>query len=78
MIIQIGQVSTLFRSMVLQLCEKPKKMIKEKCNINAKQCDIYLKGKKAKMASNMTIYRQKNMLQAHQISEKFCISDKMR
>ena len=37
---------------------------------------MYLNGKKAKMAGNVIIYRYKNILQAQQTSEKFCISGK--
>lgn len=57
--------------------QKIKKIIKEKYNTNARQCNKYLNNKRAKITGNMTIYEYKNIIQAQQTSKKFHISDKI-
>lgn len=64
MTIQIGLTNILFKSMILQLYEKPKGIIEEKYNTNAKQFNINLNSKKVRMAGNVTIYKYKNILKA--------------
>lgn len=44
--------------------QEMKKIIEEKCNINAKYSNIYLNSKIAKIAGNVIMYKQKNILQA--------------
>lgn len=61
-IIQVKWVSILFKFIVLQLYKRQKKIIEEKCSINAKQCNTYLNSKKVKMTNNVAIYRYKNIL----------------
>ena len=39
-----------------------KKTIQEICSINTKQFNLYMNGKKAKIANNITIYKYKKIL----------------
>lgn len=52
--------------------------MEKKCSLNAKHRNIYLNGKKIKMASEIILYRYKNILQAQQTLEKFYISGKIK
>ena len=51
--------------------------MEEKYSTNTRWCNVYLNGKKARIAYDVTICKYKNILQAQQTPKKFRIPAKV-